>query len=29
LRQALDGVSSLQEPRPPPDPAAGSAHSTE
>ena len=29
LRQALDGVSSMQEPRPPPDPAAGFAHSTE
>jgi two-component system, cell cycle sensor histidine kinase and response regulator CckA len=29
LRQALEGVSSLQEPRPPPSAAAGSAHSTE
>jgi two-component system cell cycle sensor histidine kinase/response regulator CckA len=29
LRQALDEVSAVQEPRPPPDPAAGSAHSTE
>jgi two-component system, cell cycle sensor histidine kinase and response regulator CckA len=29
LRQALDGVSAVQEPRPPPDLAAGSAHSTE
>jgi two-component system, cell cycle sensor histidine kinase and response regulator CckA len=28
LRQALDGFSAL-EPRPPPDPAAGFAHSTE
>jgi two-component system cell cycle sensor histidine kinase/response regulator CckA len=26
LRQALDEVSSVQEPRPPPDPAAGTSH---
>ncbi len=29
LRQTLEGVSAMQKPRPPPDPAAGSAHSTE
>ena len=29
LRQALDGVSSMQEPRPPPCSAAGATHSTE
>jgi CheY-like chemotaxis protein len=29
LRQALDGVSTVEEPRPPPASAAGSAHSTE
>ncbi len=29
LRQALDEVSALQEPRPPPFPAAGSSHSPE
>ena len=29
LRQALDEASALQEPRPPPDRAAGASHSSE
>jgi YesN/AraC family two-component response regulator len=28
LRQALDRVSAVQEPRPPPDPAAGTPHAS-